>query len=139
MKKSFNNLNDLFSYIETEVQSTMENEVADMVKDKMSLSVHKTVYGTYQPKFYHRREYNGGLSDKDNISITLISGGIEIANDTPLDNGRHSPRLDAIIEYGQGKQPFPRPFYEDTYDILAAGAFEETLKTSLKNKGIDIK
>lgn len=139
MKKSFNNLNDLFNYIETEIQDTMENEVADTVKEKMNLSVHKTVYGTYQPRINRRRKDNGGLSDKDNISITPIDGGIEITNDTPLDNGRHSPRLDAIIEYGQGRQPFPRPFYKDTYDILAAGAYEETLKASLKNKGIDIK
>lgn len=139
MNKSFKNLDDLFAYIETAIQDTMENEVADMVKEKMNLSVHKTVYGTYQPKFYHRRKDNGGLSDKDNISITPINNGIEITNDTPLDNGRHSPRLDAIVEYGQGRQPFPRPFYEETYDTLAAGAFEETLKSSLKNKGIDIK
>lgn len=139
MNKSFKNLDDLFAYIETAIQDTMENEVANMVKDKMNLSVHKTVYGTYQPKFYHRREDNGGLSDKDNISITPIDGGIRITNETPLDNGRHSPRLDAIVEYGQGRQPFPRPFYEDTYDTLAAGAFEEALKRGLKNRGINVK
>ena len=138
MKKSFNNLNDLFSYIETEVQSTMENEVADMVKDKMNLSVHKTVYGAYQPRFYHRREDNGGLSDKDNIYITPIDGGIKITNDTLLDNGRRHHRLRETIEHGCDKMPFQKSFYEDIYDILVAGAFEEALKTGLKKRSFDI-
>lgn len=137
--KTFNNLSDLFKYVENQVQSVMENEIADMAKDKMGLSVHKTVYNTYTPLKYRRRKDNGGLSDKDNVSITPIRNGVIITNDTPLDNGRFMPRLDAIIEYGQGRQPFPRPFYEDTYDILAAGAFEKTLKTGLKNKGLDIR
>ena len=136
---TFDNLNSLFSYIERQVQETMKTDVADAVKRTMSRAVNTSVYDVYQPKRYKRRKDNGGLSDMDNYLVTEIPSGIEIVNDTPLDNGGNTPRLDELIVYGKGFQPFERDFYGET-----ANELERTqehifaLKVGLKNSGIDI-
>ncbi|MBP0983188.1 MAG: hypothetical protein J6A19_05620 [Oscillospiraceae bacterium] len=135
---TFDNLNDLFRHIEQQAQDVMRNEVADTAKECMSNAVQSDVYDVYDPVWYSRRRNNGGLSDKNNYTASEIPNGIEITNDTPLDNGGMSPRLDDIICNGFGKQPFPRDFYTATETELMEGQeFKQALKNGLKARNID--
>ena len=134
---TFNNLNDLFQYIERQAQDTMRNEVSETVKESMSQAVDSAVYDVYEPKYYTRR----GLNGKGNYTVEEIQNGIVISNDTPLDNGGNGnePRLDDIICNGLGRQPFPRDFYYETEnELLRTQAHKEALKRGLKNRGIDV-
>ncbi len=136
----FDKLTDLFSYIEQKAQEVMKNEVADAVTENLSKAVEHTVYETYEPKYYHRRLGNDGLSDTNNMTVTEVPDGIIITNDTPLDNGRLSPRLDEIIVYGEGRQPFARDFYASAQESLEqSDTIENAMKTGLRNRGIDTK
>lgn len=135
---TFNNLNDLFRYIERQTQDTMRNEVAETVKDTMSKAVDSAVYNVYQSEYYTRRGLNGGLADKDNYTVEEIQNGIIVQNDTPLDNGNNIPRLDNIICNGLGRQPFPRDFYSETEnELLRTQAHKEALKRGLRDRGVD--
>lgn len=135
---TFDNLNDLFRYIENQTHDTMKNEVADTAKSALSEAVQTGVYDVYEPLYYVRRGTDGGLSDKSNYTVHETQSGIEITNDTPLDNGGTTPRLDEIICKGLGNQPFPRNFYKGTDDILeSSDDVKEALKQGLNNRGIN--
>lgn len=136
---TFNNLNDLFRYIERQTQDTMRNEVAETAKDAMSKTVNSAVYGVYQPEYYRRRGLNGGLADKDNYTVEEIHNGIIVTNDTPLDNGNNEPRLDDIICNGLGRQPFPRDFFSEAEnELLRTQVHKQALKKGLRDRGIDV-
>ncbi len=136
---TFNNLNDLFRYIERQAQDTMRNEVAETTKEVMSEAVDSAVYGVYQPMYYNRRGLSGGLADKRNYTVEEIQNGIIVTNDTPLDNGSNEPRLDDIICNGLGRQPFPRDFYSEAEnELLRTNAHKEALKRGLRDRGIDV-
>lgn len=136
---TFDNINDLFKYVDNKTKDAMKNEVADTAKSAMSEAVNTDVYYVYDPVWYTRRGTNGGLSDTENFTVHEIQDGIEITNDTPLDNGCMSPRLDDIICNGLGKQPFPRDFYKGTADILErSDDLRAALKEGLKARGIDV-
>lgn len=136
---TFDNLNALFGYIERNIQNTLENEVSETVKDAVSQSVNTSVYAVYEPKYYIRRMDNGGLSDKNNYSVEPVQNGIVVRNDTPLDNGRMSPRLDEIVVLGLGNMPSPRDFYSEGERILqVTKAHVFALKQGLRDRGIEV-
>ncbi len=137
---TFDNLESLFQHLETQIQDVMEHEVADTAKEIVRDAVQEDVYDVFTPKFYTRRMENGGMSDMDNYSVEEIKNGIAIRNNTPLDNGRDTPRLDEIVVYGKGRMPFPRDFYSGAFGMLERSkAHISALKSGLKDCGIDVK
>lgn len=133
----FDDLDDLFRYIEKQTQDVMKKEVADEAKQAMSEAVQASVYDVYDTKYYTRRGKSGGLSDMDNYDVYEIPDGIEVVNNTPPDNGS-SVDLDDIICNGLGQQPFPRDFYKETIDILnRSDDLRAALKEGLKARGIN--
>lgn len=84
---TFDNINDLFKYVENKTKDAMKTEVVDTAKSAMSEAINTDVYDVYDPEWYTRRGTNGGLSDTENYTVHEIKDGIEITNDTPLDNG----------------------------------------------------
>ena len=133
----YDNLDDLFRYIEKQTKDVMKKEVADEAKQSMSEAVQSSVYDVYAPKYYTRRGKNGGLADTDNYDVYEIPDGIEVVNNTPPDNGS-SVDLDDIICNGLGQQPFPRDFYKETIDTLnRSDDFRAALKEGLKARGIN--
>lgn len=133
----FDNLDDLFRYIEKQTKDVMKKEVADEAKQAMSEAVQASVYDAYVPKYYTRRGKNGGLADTDNYDVYEIPNGIEVVNNTPPDNGS-SVDLDDIICNGLGQQPFPRDFYKEAIDILnRSDDLRAALKEGLKTRGIN--
>ena len=71
--------------------------------------------------------------------FTEYRSGNTAALDTLLDNGRNKPRLDEIIVYGYGRQPFERDFYEETLNELErTEEHKSALIYGLNGRGIDI-
>lgn len=137
---TFNNLNDLFKHIEKDVNNTLENEVAETVKDDLVVSLHNDVYGAYSPEYYLRRMENGGLSDRSNLKATVYDGVLKVRDVAPLDNGRTDYALDDIIVHGYGNQPFARNFYSRTEERLRdTKDHVEAMKQGLQEKGYKIK
>ena len=138
---NFNNLNQLFNYIDDQIQDTMRKEVADTVKDNMAEAVHTSVYSVYSPEYYNRRMNNGGLSDTHNMEVTEIQNGISIHDTASLDNGRSDYNLDDIIvNHGVLGYPQGRDFYSETWERLEKNKeHTNALKQGLKNRGIKVK
>ncbi len=137
---TFDNLDQLFQHLETQIQDVMRHEVADTAKETVRNAVQEDVYDVFEPKFYTRRKENGGMSDMENYSVEEVPNGIVIRNNTPLDNGRNSPRLDKLVVFGEGRMPFPRDFYSGASDMLEQSkAHVSALKKGLKDCGIDVK
>lgn len=111
---TFDNLSDLFAYIEKDIQDSLKNEVAEEVKNIMSQSVRTSVYNGYDPFVYTRRFNNGGLMCKNNMRSHVEGNTLTVTNETPLDNGRTDYSLTGIIVNGLGNQPFPRDFINET-------------------------
>lgn len=136
---TFKNLNELFAYIEKDIQDTMVNEVADEVKDEMVTAVETSVYRVYDPVQYNRRYGNGGLGARENMQVTEIPNGISVRDIAPLDNGRTDYELDDIVVNGLGRMPFPRELYSECKEQLEiTGNHKEALKQGLKNRGYKV-
>lgn len=136
---TFKNLNELFAYIEKDIQDTMVNEVADEVKDEMVTAVETSVYRVYDPVQYNRRYGNGGLGARENMQVTEIPNGISVRDIAPLDNGRTDYALDDIVVNGLGRMPFPRDFYSECKERLEiTGNHKEALKQGFKNRGYKV-
>ena len=134
---TFKDLNSLFKHIETKIQDTMTDEVAETVKENMAESIQETVYDAYVPMQYKRRMQNGGLIDQSNMEVTEIPNGISVRDVAPLDNGNSQYALDEIVVEGMGRMPFKRDFYTDTEDRLSANQEHVTaLKKGLNKRGI---
>ena len=137
---TFNNLNDLMKFMETQIQDTMCKEVADVAVEQLGNSVKTTVYDAYKPTKYVRRYSNGGLGDIRNMEVTEVENGIEVRDVAPLDNGRTDYALDDIVVHGYDNHPFGRDFYADALDNLEySGDAKNALKSGLKRRGINVK
>ena len=134
---TFKEINSLFKHIETKIQDTMVDEVAETVKENMAESIQEKVYDAYDPQHYTRRMQNGGLIDKNNMEVTEIPDGISVRDVAPLDNKRTDYALDEIVVEGMGYMPWARDFYFDTADKLSANHEHVTaLKQGLNKRGI---
>lgn len=137
---TYKNINDLFKRIEKDIQETLVNEVAEVVKDEMKQAIDDTVYSAYTPEYYKRRGEQGGLLDEDNITVTELENGILLRNTAPLDNGNTNYDLDRIIIDGSGNQPFCRDYIEELEERLEDNkAHIEAMVQGLKKKGYDVK
>lgn len=134
----FNNLDDLCSRLQKQINDTLKTEVAETAKEQLSEAVHKSVYNTYVPEHYKRRADNGGLSDRTNFNISEADNSVIITNDTPLDNGNTAYRLDDIVVNGMGYMPFPRDFYSEAAEnISETNTLTAIMKEGLKRRGVE--
>lgn len=149
----FNNLDELYKYVEKNVSSIAENELFDEIKDTFHKHVIEDVYDTYEPKKYLRRHGAGGLADESNIELTSFkdNGGsvsMEIENTatgrTPTKSGyrENGVRIDYQIETGiymwtnSDGEPGARPFIENTVNELERKDIcHDVLTKELKNRG----
>lgn len=137
----YNNLNDLFRHIESDIQDTLREEVADCVKDEMEFEIQMNVYNAYSPLYYERREYNGGLIAKENMDSKVEGNSLTVKDIAPLNgNSKSDWELDEIVVNGYGNMPFPRDFYAGTKERLEEhGYHTEALKDGMRKRGYDIK
>lgn len=114
MGKSFNSLEEMMSFIQTQVNESLTDNVARQVKDEINMSVSENIYEKYSPEFYERRGLgygSGGLADQSQMSSELISNGVlEVQNNaqpsvTSEYNGLNNDKtLMENIEYGYGSK-----------------------------------
>ena len=137
----FKNIDDLFRYIENDISDVLENDVADIVKADMSTAIQTGVYDRYDPEYYNRRKYNGGLISPENMEVTVEDNTLTVCNKTPLDNSSiHNEMLTDIVVNGRGNMPFPRDFIEETKTIIEVNNDHiEQIEQSLKKKGYKIR
>lgn len=159
----FDDLKDLYEYVEKAHEETACKDVQEVIKEVESDVIDEEVYSKYEnPTEYERREKSGGLGDTNNMIVhppkkigNIIE--VEITNETPIkppNDGliRHY-RLDDVIEYGGKYYEYPiknrdedvytylkpRPFTEKTeIRLFATKEHEKAYKNAMKAKGIDI-
>jgi len=154
----FDSIKQLEAYLLLKVQKAMSTTVALEVKQLESENVKEVVY-EYTPKEYMRREDNGGLSDINNMSHDVISGGnmvvLSVDNNT-MSNPDYNPHgkppfeLAGLIEYGDGNgygeydyygssdYLKPRKFIEKTKQDLESGKARDILIKGLIKEGISV-
>ena len=142
--------------IMAKVNSALEQEVAEMVKGKISQHTQTDVYDKYDPVFYKRRYYDsGGLGDETRMDAKLVSDGVLQVEDNNDFNHpwaythdgygdiNTNKSLSYNIEFGYGSmdEPWnkPRPFIEKTReDIQSNSLHTKTLKSALKTRGLEV-
>jgi hypothetical protein len=161
---TFKNLNDLYKHIEDQVHSSLLDEVAQGVRDVMSVEIQDAVYTKYpgggnEPDVYRRRYDQGGLLDESNMEafINVKTNTLEVFNNTPFNDGyntaNHGLGLTSLIENGHGadnqyydyhkdnaEYMKPRPFVAQTKESVAKlKSHKSDLKRGLKARGIKVK
>lgn len=169
MAKTITSLNDLKSVIMPNVNETLEEDIAPVVKSAIKYYIEKDVYNQYSPTQYERRGKNGGLLDKNNMNSDLVASGVlEVSNDTlgtpyyyaVLHGGHHEGEkrrrrsknagklIAGVIETGEGYDIEnsdlgyckPRPFMEDTYNALVnEDIVPKVFKRGLELRGFEVK
>lgn len=116
------NFDELESMLQDKINSSLENEVYNVVKDVMQEHIQTDVYNVYSPTTYRRRYGNGGLVSDENIiedvweelgdnSSLLLVKNITTGNPTTvfdteeygtieIESANSGKELTPIIEYG---------------------------------------
>jgi len=136
--------------LQDKIKIAMEDEVAKKSREVMKRHLITDVYDKYTPGGklpYIRRYEDGGLLDDSNIVTEMINDEILRIENITTDDFDKNRYLSKIIETGIGytwkdsdiykKQPFPRPFMENTADELENGNARDALKKGLKRQGIN--
>ena len=148
MAKEFKNLNDLYSYIEKQIRSSLKSEVANTAVETMRKNIQSEVYDVYEPKEYQRtyelmKKIEVGQKDDDTIFVENVryDNWIDPATGDIYSN-RH---VAYIVETGEGYMydfPYygvPRPFTEATRKELASSSkLNKAMEKGLKNRGLDV-
>lgn len=125
MDKTFDSIEDWYSFVKKDISNTMINDVTEEIKDRHQEVIEEVVYSPYDPRQYIRRYENGGLLSRDNMQSNVNVNGdyisLEIENITHVSDytydSNRGDRLDEIIEYGtDGLHEYskPRKFIEET-------------------------
>ena len=138
----FNNLMDLMKQLDEQIAETLKVDVGITAKELMKDKIQEEVYSIYSPTVYLRQGEHGGLTDDENIKVTMISKDTVSIESKRMDDGRN---VSEIVETGQGYEySFPysgvaRPFTEATREELENnGAIEAALYKGLRKKGLDV-
>lgn len=137
-------LQKLLNKIKGDVQKSLQIEVGELVKEKISEHVEDDVYDYYTPSLYKR---TGDLANKENMEVNVVGDCvIEVVNTTEHDGKLITP----IVESGKGytynesngypNPPYSyqdeRPFMRNTAEeLLNTNEHVIVLKTSLAKKG----
>jgi len=148
------------------VVNTLQNEVAEIVKDVIQHHIQTDVYDVYEPEHYERRGPDRGrgkgqgLGDRDNLvehiedDQTLVVN--QVATYNPYKNyspvyphpGSNSPNLVKLIVDGysghnsnSAEYAKPRPFMENANSSLSKGGrnyadLDEAFETGLARHGV---
>lgn len=152
------NLKELEKELYKRINTALDTEVADTVKNVMSDHIRDDVYNKYKPKYYIRRGSDGGLADTENLNATLGGDGELFVQNITLGSktfyskhaegyvpsGNANEFITPIIESGVGydawDEAFPRPYVQNTHDDLEQNHYHtEAMKRSLKKQGLEVK
>lgn len=135
MAKEFKNLNELFKFVEKQVQSTLRDEVAKVAVETMQKHVQEDVYDVYEPVMYER---TGRL--KREIEVDVVDDNTIAIENARYENGRN---IAEIVETGQGYQYYfefygeERPFTRNTREELKnTNKLKNAMAKGLNKRGI---
>lgn len=131
--------------VDTALTVSAERYVKPLVQEVMFTQLNKEVYGVYTPKYYRRRESEGGLADFNNMRIEFVKtdpnhAKVVIENVAPMAHKHTSNVPTALADMvndglDQAKQnpdaPIyqrPRPFMDKTIEELEAGVLQTTFR-----------
>ena len=135
--------------IEKMANESLQNEVAEIVKQEMIEAINKSVYDAYIPSQYTRRGTKGGFKDIRNLRSSVEDGELKVWNITRAVGDDKGQYLDKILvdgdKYTWGysriyqSQPLPRDFIQATYNrLIQSKAHKEALKTALQKRGLTV-
>ena len=147
------NMINKISTLDGAIEDALKHEVADVIRQFIVDAAYENVYETYEPEFYNRRNGNGGILDKDSITVEVVGNELT-AMDTEA--GKKGPRgwqqlwggdvppgrLAEAIATGDERynmeEAGPRPFHEDAKKrAIESGEVEDALRRGLLRQGID--
>ncbi|TVY09972.1 hypothetical protein [Paenibacillus cremeus] len=147
---TFNSLNELQKYIESQASKVLKNEVAQTVTQEMSETIKEVEYPKYVSHAenpYIRQMDDGGLSDVRNMQVEVIDD-----NTISITNERMDGTTDVAQIFATGigytwknseiysMQPFPRNFYADTVErLLKNQKHVEAFKQGMTRLGLNVK
>lgn len=145
---SFDNLNNLFKYLDRAVSSALENEVFNTTKGEMQHQIQNIVYDKYKPSDYER----SGLLLKTISKSMPTENRLEVKNTRSDVDDLTGEKKDVsrIVEYGRGytwgyvrdldREIGPRPFTHETYkSLVTTDKLERAMEKGLNRQGIKTK
>ena len=149
------NLKELEQELYKRINTALDTDVANTIKNVMSNHIRDDVYNKHKPKYYSRRGSNGGLADTENLKATLSElfvQNVTLGSKTfyskhaqgYVPSGNANKFITPIIESGVGydawDDAFPRPYVQNTHDDLEQNHYHtEAMKRSLKKQGLEVK
>lgn len=156
MVKSYDNLEDLFSALEDDIEQVLKTDVANKAISVMKKHVKSDVYDKYDPNVYERKKDKGGLLDSvvsediDKNTISIENNRKNTSEEQAIGDGYEDSRdIANIVETGKGyywvgrdkkgrTNETPRPFVANTsLDLDENGQHVNAMKNGLKKKGYE--
>ena len=140
--KNFDTIDELMSYVYSQVEQVIFGQIYEFVMNKLFESIEKNVFSVYEPVLYERRsltEENEGLLNswivlqegtKENPIMIIENTATKVWEDSGMS-------LAELIEYGSPQSQGqiwlePRKFIEPVIEELkASGDLEKILQQSL--------
>ena len=153
----FATMQALLDYVRKKVNESLQNEVAENVRETEQKHIISDVYGVYNPIEYERRLLDGGLMASENIKGEIVDDmTLQVTNETPAnpyatsqDRVTIDKNLPELIEYGESYKGYhydflyntaflnARPFTKNTFEELQqSGSPAIALVEGLKKRGI---
>lgn len=140
-------MNDLAKYVQAQINSVLENEIATEVSETMIEHIEKDVYQSYTPynasgtDYHYHRTYK--LRDKSSISKFVANGVLTVKNEAYADDVIRTILTGKGYEWGIVRnlddEIGARPFIETTVqELQATGRHVDAMKKGLKMRGIDV-
>ena len=153
---TFQSIAEVEQYIKDAINSCMQSEMAEAIKEAEQEAIQQEVYDAYSPTQYKRRYGNGGLGSPSNMVAEPGDMSVSVYNRTRSNSSpqgaNYPPPWHYPIELAQAissgytvylKPSFAeigvpaRPFVPRTYEILEGeNAAVDTLRAGLNARGI---
>ena len=132
------------------IENVMKTDGLETVKMKMTEAITEHVYGAYESPApretrYERRMDDGGLIDPENIDMVKYerTEDTHVMTVKNLRTGYKGRNVADTVERGTGytwqysqialMQPYPRPFYEATDELLESSDIDDLLFLALNS------
>jgi hypothetical protein len=156
--KYANNMAELEMMLQKKINSALEQEVSEEVKETMSEVIQNETFRQYTPTQYQRREEYGekGLSSVENMEAWMLDNKTIVIRNMTTGNERYANTegwdqglIDEIIVSGDGyhwtkseiyNSPIARDFYAETAEELRnTGRATHALYRGLKRQNLDVR
>ena len=143
MKGTFASVEELSAYIDSTVDSIMQNEIAKGLKKAVKEKAKKNVYDSYDPIFMSRDYEYGGILDESFMYTYYSRPELTLEHIVAWQqlgfrktNGRQPGDLvDTIEKNGLYHAP-PRPYMEEAGDSYVAEKADDDMQKALNKAGL---